>query len=785
MPVMPSSEDAAAHHVPARGVPASRRAFRPGRKAFLCGLLPALVLALGACAGAQTPSPDPDALRAVRIAAGAEGQLAFSSPEAVPRTPAFFALQPADWPADAGIPQPVVAVGEIVVDTTVRPIIHATRQHPGFDRLELHITERLEPLPGSKAAVEIVEVDGRFVTLSGGERAGVHEGDFYFVANRPGEVARRGDRIGALIRVTDVAEREATAAIWHADVPPEVGHIALFAHLEPDDNVMPVSILEAPFSEDGAHLGVGERVLNLVERFALTNIEVQQVDAWADPRRAGSDGRLVEALSREEAAVIVYGLRGDNGLLFATTVTDPLPRFSQLVGILNGGMPLPAADDRTLDGIALSALGAALAVRSEHATAAYVLEVVLRERAGQGLDLLDYHLREQLALRYAQMEQFTEAFALMNDDIAIGLEADDPWIWANAQSIRSSLFLELGDRAGWATDLLAYAEAARELEPEEHRWFNETMRARALSRLDDFPAADAALREAQARFPDDGEDASLYLLRIEQALFQELTGDTAGAILLLDTLTPIASALGPATHARHALLLAELYLGLEDRRRAMRAVSDAINLIEEVELAPARARVYERIGHLLRVLGNLEDAATAYERSARAFLAARDPHQAVEMLSAAGQMHIERLSSARGPEGAALLRDGLQHLALSGQLALRVGRNAHAAQALLATGLFDVRLGQLDRGFARLQEAWELSAGAADYATMAEVARAFADALRMSGQEGEASTWQAREALWRSLAEGALDPEPSRMEEGDPADPDAAAPSERRAARVR
>ncbi|TVR00354.1 MAG: hypothetical protein EA398_11455 [Deltaproteobacteria bacterium] len=710
------------------------------------------LLLFGCSAGTQVV--DPEALAALRVEQEPPGTLRFSSAGVAPGSPAAFVLEPAEWPEGTGLQRPVIGIGEVSAHREGRPLIHAIRQHTGTEHLRIRFTDALRPLAGSKAAVEIIAVDGDIVQLRGGERVGMEEGDLYLIANRGVPPHRRADRYGAIVQLTDVIDREATGIILHATDPVEEGQVAVFGQLRPEESPLPVTVLVGPFGPDGERLPVDEALFDLVEAHQLSNVTVELVDTWIDPALPDADGAMRAALDREEHAIVVWGAILPGGeVRMHTTTTGESPRDAALVGIMTGGLPAGNEPGGAAGDVALSALAAGLAARGDHLLAAWLLEVSLRDRAERRW--MEYHLREHLALRWANLEQHAEAFILMNEDIAEGERDNDDWVVVNARSIRASLHLDLGERRLWAEDLLAYAEGALAMEPGERAALNAVLAAQALARLERLDEAEARLREAEALA--DGEDAEQqYRIGIERALLLEAQDDPAGSLLLLDALEAAAERIGAGAAARHHLLVSEFYLIVEDTQRSMVHMERALRAAEESGNAPTRARILERSGHLLRVTGSLRDAGTAYERAAVAHMEAGTFHGAVEMLSAAGQVQLERLPRVgQGPEGAGVLSSAIRNLSLSGQLALRLGRNLDAAQALLLTGLFDMRMGQVERGFERMQEAWLLGVASADFETMTESARLIGEALYEAGRREEARTWQDRATLWRDFSRGA------------------------------
>ncbi len=651
-----------------------------------------------------------------------DGRVVVQVPEGV--TADFLSLVPADWPTDAG-DTPTLAVGAAAQTTEGLELeMWALVQSGGLEAMRGVPVDSVDAIRNTKLIGVVERFSDGFVTLDRGEAVGVTPGDFYYVLNAaPDGEVRMGARVGALLTVTETAEKSAIARVVHArdDVTP--GDTVVFAQASFELPTRNATVLIAPFEETsgpGATFpAIAEAMPEYLARFNLTNIGVEVADAFIDPRPYDA-ADTARDLARGDYGAMVFGVVEGETLVFNTTAFGDSPHPATTVGILPGGLPIPIGESLAAlsEQLSPSFIATVLALRGDHALAAYFLESVLAE---QTMDpAVRYHLREHLALRYQSLDRPTEALRIMTHDVDAGRANNDVYPLLNALSIRSHLDSNAGLVDLYVSDTEEFLAVAEGVLPTESLGGEILNYARALlyaDRPDDANEAIHAVIDAARAMDDTGLELSALL---EMAV-AAASDDPATARLVLADASSVSAALSGDEATAIQLFDAELAAASGDNDGALQALAAALDGVADSPTAPLRASVYRRAASVFLSTERQTEAVLALQEAAAIYLETAQLDRASSALIDLAFLKLRQSSGLPPGPAAQLIGEARQNLILGAELALRLGRTLDAARGFMWAGLLELRIGQTD-GAEYLLDRAELSAlTTAHYGTLSEL----------------------------------------------------------------
>lgn len=663
--------------------------------AAVAPLVALLVTGLAACGGATTVD-DPDATPAgASVTLTEEGRLALDG--AVRRSDRYAWLVPASWPAE--LEPPLLGVGAL--DPNTRDLeLWAATWTVGFEDIVAHTGPELPPLGRTKHACSVVAVDDDFATIDCGEEHGITSGDLYFVLNRdPGEDHRMGARIGALLRVSEVADTESVARVEHARIAPESGQPAVFAQASFDLPSRNANIVVAPFRRDGSDAqgfpAVADALPDYLADFGLTNVGVRELETFIDPRPFDAAEQADEAAGEDYGCVVFGEIEGDTLVFNASAYGSP-PHPATTVGILPGGLPLPIRDDvESLSRqLVPSFLATVLALRGDHALAAYFLESVLdREELEAGVR---YHLREHLALRYESMGFPTEALRLMAADIEASDATDDTYALLNALSIRSHLDEISGLPEQWVADSRRFLEVAEGVLPDEslERERLDLARAIGVAQPDESDESIGIIMDVLERARQ-ADDVELQLAAYTELAFT-MMDDPAGARLALAEAEPLFERARDDNVAVIRLMEAEFAVAMDDVDVAERLLGQALEAVADSDVAPLRASVYRRAAGVFSRAERYAASVTTAQEATRLYLDTAQLERAAGALVELAFLELELMREVGGDGAVQAIQQARQNILLGSELSLRLGKLIAASRAFMWAAFIESELGQTD-----------------------------------------------------------------------------------------
>lgn len=663
--------------------------------ALAAAALVAAVLA-AACGGAPAVE-DPDAIGPRwSLSLDESGHLRLDGP-AHDRRDRFVRLVPQRWPASE--PQPLLGIGALAEDGGDDVELWTSTWSVDLDAIGAEITDELGQLGSTKHACTIVGVDGRFATLDCGVEVGVTAGDLYFVVNAQPDASDRrfGARVGALLRVTEVADTTCIARIEHSRAPVRERDPAVFAQASFDLPTRNATVLVAPFDRDAGHTSafpaVADAMPEYLAAFGLTNVGVEAFPRFLDPRPFDAARAAADAATGEYGCIVFGQIDGDT-LVFNATAYGASPHPATTVGILPGGLPLPIGDsvESLSRQLAPSFLATVLALRGDHALAAYFVETVL---ATERLEpAVRFHLREHLALRYESLGFVTEALRLMAADIAHARRDDDVYALLNALSIRSHLDDVSGLADQWLADASEFLAVAGPVLPAESLGREKLELARATSANGDLDAAREIIGEVVRDAAERGDQDLERWARTELAF--TMLDDPAVARLALADVDPLLADADPDDVAIVRLLEAELAAAMDDADAARRALAQALERVADSETTTLKASVYRRAANVFARLERHADAVASLQEAARLYLDSAQLDRAASALVDLSYLELQ-LVQASGPDGALqAIQQARQNIILGAELALRLGALNEATSAFVWAALIEDELGQRD-----------------------------------------------------------------------------------------
>lgn len=551
-------------------------------------------------------------------------------------------------------------------------------------------------LPLSKSVTTVLSRDGRELRLDARATHGVASGDYFFVLGQPAaDPDRLGSRIIALVRVTETTAAGSTASIMHEMAEFGPGALAIFAHHASPETERPEALIlfaatRPDVPADGFSLPpLAEAVVDYQSEFQFSNIRIQTLGQFIDPAGYDAPERAQELAPEEGFGVLVFGLEREDDFLYNITTYGASPSLATSVGILPGGLPLPAPEG--LSGLSASLapsfLATAMTQRGDQAETIYFLEYCLRNRGISGP--VAFHLREHLALRYENIGRPLEGLWLMNRDIRVARDQSNPYAELNALSIREYLHRNAKDYDSELADLDSFLAVADDVLPDESLISERLERSRVLARLDRPAEAlellDEVIRQAQ-RQQSLRWEVSASMARAG-LIFDQGQADEAVA-LLTDTLSD-ARVVGESYPRYCHALLAQFLAELQRNDEALLNVQAAIQHATANETTYPLASTYELAATLHYNFDNVPEAVANMRQAAQLY---SEIDQFEDMARALLQVGMLEMGAAVRSSDPRFLGDAYDHLSKAADTFLAIGEGASAAQAFGGMGLVNAFL---------------------------------------------------------------------------------------------
>ena len=723
---------------------------------FRLSLVVGLACLAAACGGTQeptpseSPAPEPQepAVQTYALEVTEDGRL-------VPTEPGFpggyFALVPDGWPSELGAP-PTVAVGSVAADGGEFQL-WAYVQSTGFDDLRALPTDEPTGIDGSKTIARIAELDGGFAVITRGEDDGVTPGDIFFVLNDNEErdEIRLGNRVGALLRVTETADETAIARVEHSRIAPAIGDTCLFAQASFDLPARSATVVVAPFVPDGDPAGfpeIAEAVPEYMARFGLTNIGIDSLPEFVDPRPYDAPEEAAE-LAEGDYGAVVFGLVDGDTLVFNSTAFGSAPHPAITVGILPGGLPLPIGESlRELSRqLAPSFISTVLALRGDHGTAAYFLESIL---ASETLEpAVRFHLREHLALRYESLNRPTEAFRIMSHDVEGARAAAMTYPLLNALSIRTHLDNVGGFVGQWVSDAEEFITVSEGVLPAESLGHVRLDYAEALVYDGRQDEAWDIIEDVRSDAREHGE-AGLELSATIDLAISALRQDPTTALLILAELDT--DGLEVENRAFLRLLEAEIASAQGERPRAMERLSEALGGIADSDSPNLQAALYRRAGVVFSDAGLPEEAVASIQTAATLYLETAQLEDAAATLLDLAFLELQLAASLPPGQSAGAIVNARQSMMLGGEIAFRLARPVDAASAFMYAAMLERQIGRWDEAYRLFDRAATIAMTTGNSATLHQVYSTFAEFAEELGKADDAAGHLERALLFGRAA---------------------------------
>ena len=714
----------------------------------------AVVLLLGACSGPQeTTAVVPDepasiALETFAVEVSEDGRLV---PSDGTFSGSYFALIPDDWPSEAGEP-PRLAIGAVVAEGTEFQL-WAYVQSTGFSELRAVPTDTPMGISGSKTVARVNALDGDFVTIDRGEFDGVTPGDLYFVLNddEGSDEARLGNQIGALLRVTETADESAIARVEHSRFDVNANDVCLFAQASFDLPASSATVVVAPFVSGGDPDGfpeIAEAVPEYMARFGLTNIGIDALDEYVDPRPHDA-AETASDFAEGDYGAVVFGHVDADTFIFNATAFGNAPHPAITVGILPGGLPLPIEDSLAALSrqLAPSFISTVLALRGDHAMATYFLESILAtEELEPGVR---FHLREHLALRYESLNRPTEAFRIMSYDVERARAEGWTYPLLNALSIRTHLDNVGGLVTQWVSDAEEFLEVSNGVLPAESLGHVRLDYAEALAFDGNSDLAQEIVEQVRAEAVESGDEGLFLSATIDMAV-NAIREDPTAAMLILAEIQP--EELEDENRAFIRLLEAELSAAQGDPRRAMDRLAEALESIADSDSQSLQASLYRRAGAIFSEAGLAEEAVAAIQTAATLYLEMAQLEEAAGSLLDLAFLELQLAAQLPPGQSAGAIVNARQSMMLGGEIAFRLARPVDAASAFMYSAMLERQIGRADGAYQLFDRAASVAMTTGHYATLYELYSAYAEFAEEVGKTEDAAEHLGRALLFGRAA---------------------------------
>lgn len=718
---------------------------------------------LAACGGAQS-SDDAAAPSVAAFEAdyGDDGVIRVDAPAGT-FDGGYFVLSPSNWPREAGeVPAIATGVARAEGEDVVLEF-WANTASLGLPDLEAIPLDGPAAFERSKLLSHVESVSDGFVVIDRGEGDGVTAGDYYFVLTNEAVAEERfGARVRALLSVTETAEKTAVARVVHSREDIAEGAVAVFAQASFELPTRNATVLIAPFERDGAGTddfpAIADAMPEYLARFNLTNIGVEAFPTFLDPRPYDAAERASEAAESDYGA-LVFGELDRDTLVFNATAFGHPPHPGTTVGILPGGLPLPVGESlaQLSRQLAPSFIATVLALRGDHALAAYFLETVLAEESLEAE--VRYHLREHLALRYESLNRTMESMRIMTHDVEAARADDATYSVLNALSIRSHLAAREGLSELFFADSVDFIETAEGVLPAESLGHELLSKARALLYLDRTDEAEEVVREVvdAARAV---EDIELELDALIELALAAANTDASSARLVLAGAGSLLEGMEDDAGAVVHLLDAEFAVEAEDHQAALIALGRALDGVADSPVGPLRASVYRRAASVFLACERPAEAVVSLQEAAMLYLDSAQLERASAALVDLSFLKLHHSSQLAAGAAMQSVIEARQHIVLGAELALRIGFPLDAARSFLWASAIEREIGQDEAADYLLDRAERLALDAGHFPTLYELYTERAESAEAAGDASDAAEYQALAAVFGRAAGVEVEAEP-------------------------
>lgn len=743
----------------------------PRRHTIALLLLSALFAVFAPACGAKQYTGEPighledDGIAYPHLRATPDGRVVVDKPTSALRRAQAFVLQPHNWDPAFG-PIPTVGTGRLVHQgDAVLAVQAATAQTNGISGFRVVPTETLQPLTLSKLLGTIAtHSEENLVTLEVPDLEAVAAGDLYFVlttnALHPTQ-PRMGDMIGGILRVIENDGTTIRAVIVHAIDPIKAGQTIVFAQARPAHHNPDITLLAAPLQR-GAPVDANAlpplmaAMPEFLARYSLTNIHVESLDVFVDPRPWDAAITAEEAAPDSRWGIVIFGEVDDQTLIYNAAGFGAAPSPESTVGVLAGGLPIRfegKVEDLSPQ-LVPSFIANGLGLRGDHALAVYILEAELR--AGHFDPLVRYHLREHLALRYHSIGDTSEALRLMNHDIRETRAEKHTYPLLNALSIREHLDQEGGLIEQWLADGQEFIRTAEGVLPADAIDLERVAHVRALLAAGQLDNAEQLAAETVTRAEAKQDNRMLLNGLVALALSQIAKKQPEAALIVLQDLEAVITAYPKETQVSLRLLTAELRVRLEMYPEAMEAMMAAFDDFDGVSMA-ARAAMLERGAAILDAIERPIEAARAIADAAELYteLGLLEPQARLRAIG--GERRLALASEFDDAVAFRLVIEARSEFAQAVGIYLRLGRSLEAANYMAYVAILDGQLHQTDRSDALFERANALALASGSWRLLAEMAEARAQLNRNAGMMDEAAAYRAQAQQWAAFGELEID----------------------------
>lgn len=734
-------------------------------------LLSAVLAVLMPACGAKQHTGEPvgplhdDGIAYPHLRATNDGRIVVDKASKDLRRAQAFVLQPHQWDPAFG-PIPTVGTGRLVRQSDALLAVQvATAQTTDINAFRVVPADALQPLSHSKLIGTIETYDNdALVTLTIPDHDAVAPGDLYFVlttSTLDRTQPRMGDMIGGILRVVEADSATIRASVVHHIDPIAAGQTVVFAQARPLHHNPDITLLAAALQRDAHHdpntlPPLMAAMPEFLARYELSNIHVQALDTFIDPRPWDASITADEATPDDAWGMVVFGDIDGNTLIYNATGFGAAPSPDSTVGILAGGLPI-AFDGKVEDlspQLVPSFIANGLGLRGDHALAVYILEAELR--SGEFDPLVRYHLREHLALRYHSIGDTREALRLMNHDIRETRAANNTYPLLNALSIREHLDQEGGLVEQWLADGQEFIRTAEGVLPEDAIDLERASHVRALLASQKFEDAESLAAAIVARAEAKQDKRMLLQGLVALGVTQIARKQPEAALLVLSDLEAAIDAYPKETQVSLRLLGAELRVGLEMYPEALEAMMSAFDDFDAVSTA-SRASMLERGAAVLTAIDRPIEAARAIADAAELYteLGLLEPQARLRALG--GQKRLELASAFEGTVAFRLIVEARIEFSQAVGIYLRLGRTLEAANYMAYVALLDGQLQEMGSSDALFDRAKELALASGSWQLLAEIAEARAQLYHNTGQKRRADFFRAEAEQWAAFGELEMD----------------------------
>lgn len=614
-----------------------------------------------------------------------------------------FTLEPAIWPRVGQEPnRPVIAMGHVyrLDDGRVELVPWFQLSSPMTEVALTAIPAEQPAIPsGLKVISTIAAVSGNTFTVPIGLTEDVEPGDIYFVMNATTSGDRLGDRIGAMATVTTVGRGTSTLVTQHAQTPPQEGDIVLFvqSHMDytPRETTLYFALLQPEAEDTGQLSPLAAAVPQLLADFGISNILFATLPQWLDPEPAGAAqaaAETIETLVQDDDAfgAVAFGRVDGNTLVFNAGSWGSATSYGGLIGILPGGLRIELQSDLETAAaqLAPSFVATGLAMRGDHALAAYLLEITTRDPDLQAD--VRYHLREHIAVRWLDLGRADETLRILEHDVLASARSGEVRAQLNALSVLISVYHSLGNCDSAVTAARQYLDLAEQEIPLSARESELTRLALCLRDLDSPDAADAATQALDAMRLSSAAASTADLMALE---FRLAEGSLERLRAASATLQGQVMELAPQEQVNFLLLQARAFAEVGDATEAQLLAARALEIQAQHEL-DVSDNMKTALALTYLFAGDRQQASDWLTQAAAAMLSDGTYGGAAQFLLYAARLEFSLLSEAGFEPTPEFVNALARKLDTSCRLYRILGNSHQAGECMATLAILQTALGQ-------------------------------------------------------------------------------------------